>query len=207
MSPAAKSPPSLKAQFSALSEHIPRSQKLLLITLGIAAVAGTLGAAAIQKPWLEQRRLLQNRQRQEQERSTLLSTLQRQAGQLEKQKKAVLLQSGTSILISEVTRIASRSGLRIESVMPKTEVDFGPFTKIQIEVEGTSNLQSLLSFLSDLGRHEPLLKVDRMEIEGILTEEPVRAGERGEESVALPSRDHQRITLLISAFSQQGASQ
>jgi len=206
MSPAAKNVGSLKTQFSTLSEQIPRMQKLLIITLGIAVLTGAGGMAAIQKPWLEQRRLLLDRRKQEQEKSTLLSAIQRQAGQLEKQKKTVLLQGGTSILISEVSRLASKSSLQIESVMPKTEVNFGPFTQFQIEVEATSNLQGLLSFLSALERHEPLLKIDRLEAGEILSEETARPSEADGESAPLPSHERQRTTLLISAFSQQAAS-
>ncbi len=206
MSPAAKNAGSLKTQFSALSEQIPRMQKLLIMTLGIAVLTGAGGMVAIQKPWLEQRRLLLDRRKQEQERSALLAAIQRQAGQLEKQKQTVLLQGGTSILISEVSRLASKSGLQIESVMPKAEVHFGPFTKFQIEVEATSNLQGLLNFLSALERHEPLLKVDRLEAGEMLSEETTRSLGAGGESAPLPAQERQGTTLLISAFSQQAAS-
>lgn len=202
MSPAPKIQASLKAQWTALMEQIPRAQKLLLISVGIATAAGAAGAAAVHKPWSAKRALLLSRQKTGQEKSALLSTLQRQAEHLERQKKNVLLQGGTSVLIGEVTRLASKAGLRIESVMPKTEVTFGPFTKLQIEVEATSNLQNLLGFLSGVERHEPLLKIDRMEVGEIPKQEAADSAEAGSAPGSVPSRDLQRMTFLISAFAQ-----
>ena len=197
-----KSQALLKAQLSSWGEHIPRSQKLLFISIGIVVLTGTLGMIAIQGPWAEKRHRLLEEQQQEQDRSTLLLTIQRQAAQLEKQKKMALLQGGASILISEISRLANKAGIQIDSVVPKTEVNFGPFTKLQIEVEATANLQKLLNFLNSLAKHEPLLKVDRLEVGEI----PLEESSHEEVSTPPPAKENQKTTLLISAFFQQGAS-
>ncbi|MBI3615982.1 MAG: type 4a pilus biogenesis protein PilO [Candidatus Omnitrophica bacterium] len=193
----------LKSHLSSMGEQIPRSQKLLLLTIGMIVATGTAGLVFIHAPWVERRLLLLEQEKQAEERLTLASTLHRQTAELERLKKAVLLQGGTPNLISEVSRLASKAGLQIESVAPRTELNLGSFTRFQIEVEATSNLLNLLNFLGTLEQHEPLLKVDRLEIGEI----PAGESSRSEgEMLLVPSGEYQKATLVISAFSKQGGS-
>ena len=203
----ARAPGALQNLFSSWSEGVSLAQKLLILTL--LFLLGTLlaGFFFIHTPWQQQRRLLMDQQQQEQDRSKLLTNLHLQSKQLEKQKEKLLTQGGVLVLISEVTRLAAKAGIRIDSVTPKTEATLGAFTKSQIQVEATSNLKNLLAFLHDLEQHEPLLRVDRLELGESLSsgrkETAYPTWPQQEETSVLPDTDRQKTVLWISAFSQR----
>ena len=117
-----------------------------------------------------------------------------------------MMQGGTPFLTSEISRLASKFGLEIESVVPQPDLPVGPYLRSQIRVIANATFFDLLDFLRSLEKSEPLFKVDLLEIGT-----PTAGGPgRGAEKEAIPSlhfleNPRQRISMLISGFSRKGA--
>ncbi len=202
MSPA-KLQSSVQNWFSFLGD-VPKNQWIWLITAGITLSMVAVGFLGIQRPWQQQRRALQAQYDQEQEKTKLLSSINSKSSQLDKRKELLLLKGGTPILVSEVTRLASKTSLGIDSVIPQPETNFGPFTRLQIDVEATATFPNLLDFLNSMEQHEPLLKIDRMELSKLDSENIVPRA--GSDKMPAAGPDRHKISLSISAFSKQGVS-
>ena len=113
----------------------------------------------------------------------LLSEIGIQRQYLESQEKAVLLQGGASTLMGEVSRLATRMNMKVESIAPQPDISWGPYRRLQVRVVATASYSDLLRFARVLERHEVLFKLDQVEIDGLLS-------------------DRQKVVLLISGLSK-----
>lgn len=161
-----------------------------------------LGVTGIQKPWQARRYQLEQRHAEEQQRFDLLSAIRIQKAQLEKYEERALLEGGASVLTSEITRLASKAGVQIESLAPESEVPLGPYTRSQIRLSATSTFPDLLKFLRSLEDHNPLLKLDQLEM-GESSETSTYRTAATEKEAHFQETDRQKARLLISAFSRR----
>ncbi len=194
---------------SSWDEQVARPQKLLILTALVLAGTVLAGFLFIQAPWQQKRRLFLEDLQQEQERSQLLSSIHLQSKQLQRQKERLLLEGGTLVLISEVTRLAAQSKIQIDSVTPQPDMALGPFTQSQILVEARSRLPQLLQFLHEVEQHEPLMKVDRLEIGEAPASSrtgPLQGPSQEEGTVSSAVPEEQKTALRVSAFTRRGNS-
>ncbi len=178
-------------------ERIGRSQRIGLLSGALLLAALWVGTVGIYRPWAQNRSRLTEQIREEEERAELLSTIATQRGQLLDQQKKVLLPGGASGLTSEVSRLASQTGMQIESVAPQPQLSFGPYTQFQIQVVASTTTRQLLQFLRLLENHGSFLRVDQCEV----GTPPIPGGsgtERG--PIPLQESNPQRVALWISAF-------
>ena len=133
MSPAAGIKPgassSILSQISAAKSQINRTQQLLLVTLGMGILTLAIGVLMIQVPWQERRQQLTSRTGEEKERSELLRVIQRQKTDLQGIERTFLLKGGATGLASQISDLATQSGLQIDSVTPQPEIVTGPYTR------------------------------------------------------------------------------
>lgn len=176
MSPAAPIKPgvssSILSQISAAKSEINRTQKLLLVTLGMGLLTLAIGVLMIQVPWQERRQQLTSRTGEEQERSDLLRVIQRQRADLQETERTFLLKGGATGLASQISDLATQSGLQIDSVTPHPEVVAEPYIRFQLEILATGNLANLMRFLRTLEDHRPLLWVEQLDVEESAKDQP-----------------------------------
>jgi hypothetical protein len=202
-----KTPSALTHQIRDFSAHISGTQRFTLLTAGSLAVTIALGVVFIQIPWQEAREQLASEQQENAEQSALLLSLRGHLNKLKNKEKASLLEGGTPILTSEVIRIASESGLEIESVTPRDGASFGPYTKFQIQVTGFASSERLIKFLRLLEQHRPILLLDELETGSPKTFESTPSGFHSSAgygrsvSESFQPRPEQKIRLVISAVS------
>ena len=203
------SPQGLAAAWLArLEERVPRGRLLWIITAILLLGAIASGAAGVYGPWQQRKHQLELRFAEEQQRSELLSTIDLQNRQIKGQEEKILLQGGPTVLTREVTRVASKTNFQIESVAPRPDLSFGPYTRYQIQVVATAHYLDVLRFLQAIERQEPLLKVEHCEVGTPLQEtRPYgsygRAGSAPVQPISLEG-SRQKVTLLISTFSRRG---
>ncbi len=198
-------------RLSGFLEKIPRSQQILLLSVLVMSLTVLVGITAIYTPWRERRHLLEGRYREEEQRTHLLSVLHQQEGQISKQEKTFLFTGGgTPALTREVTRLASKNGVAIESVIPQNEVPFGPYKKFQVRILATSTFPDLLNFIRALEKYRPLLKIDQLELGGGPQQKgntlPRLLEKTFLEGTTTAPLNQERAKLLISAFSQGESS-
>lgn len=191
--------------------QIPREKQVGIVSAGILLSALTLGWLAVQQPYEGRRSLLENRIQQESKRTAILSHLASISGELLKIRSALLIQGGTPALTRQVTQLASQAGVRIESVSPQPEMTFGPYTRVQVRVVGACAYAQWVAFLRLLERHEPLLKIDELEVgerAQVLRRAKGASGQPSQppakEEENLP--DQPSVQWVIGAFSQREAS-
>ncbi len=187
-------------------ERIPRKQMQWGMTAGIFLLAASVGLIGIQQPWQKRRQQMGRQLQEEGERSRLLSTFNQQGSELKTKEEQLLLVGGTSVLTSEISRLASQAGLQIESVVPQPESTWEGYGRSQIQVAATATFTDLMRFLRLLERHRPALKLDRVEIGESFPTGGRRSSPAGQEG-PLPGvgiSGTQKIQLVISAFSGQG---
>ncbi len=186
-------------KMSGLIEQIPRAQRLLFLSILLCAVTAGVGFSAIYTPWQRQHQELEHRYSDEEQRANLLLTINRQGRQLKRQEKELLLETGgTSDLTGEVSRIASKSGIHIESVIPQNEIFFDPYTKFQIQILAASSFPDLVGFLQMVEKEIPILQVDQVDIMSL-----AQQSKNGMEPIP---PDRQKTKLLISGFAKRGPS-
>ncbi len=199
MSPAAGIKPgassSILSQISAAKSQINRTQQLLLVTLGMGILTLAIGVLMIQVPWQERRQQLTSRTGEEKERSELLRVIQRQKTDLQGIERTFLLKGGATGLASQISDLATQSGLQIDSVTPQPEIVTEPYTRFQLEILATGNLANLMRFLRTLEDHRPLLWVEQLDME----EPPT-------ETSSSTAKDQPKIRLLIGAVALQKVS-
>ncbi len=205
----------LPAWASKLTQIPPEKQLWIVSFLTLSAALG-IGLFGIQSPFQQRRGELESQYGKEQRRSSVLSGLSAIKGQLDKLQSALLIQGGTPALTRQVTKLASTAGVQIDSVSPQPEMTFGPYSRVQIRLLATSTYAQLLAFLQLLEGHEPLLKIDQLEVgepvapaavsrpPGAVTSPP--ATRPFPDTERAPSSDRQSIRLLIGAFSQRRSS-
>ena len=140
---------SLIHQIQDLGSLIAPGQQLWLASAGIALLTLGLGVALSQNPWQEQRQRMASRTSEQQQRLELLQVLETQSRAIRKQEEGILLEGGTPVLTSQLSRLAKETGVEIDSVTPRPETSMPPYTKYQIEVVATANLRKLTDFLPD----------------------------------------------------------
>ena len=213
MSPKSDSP-AIFAQLERWGGRVSRAQYLWAFTAAAFLATAFLGSFFIQAPWQQQRRILENRHREEIQRSELLMALgglQQRLGRLEEQ---ILLQGGTPVLTSEVTRLAANFELEIESIAPKEEISLYAYRKLQIEIQADATFSSLLLFLHALETHQPLFLVSEVEIERPMPSSdgsaysPVTTYPRGGPLSSLPSLEEldperQSVRMIVAAFARE----
>ena len=155
MSPAIA--PTKSGASSSILSQFNRTQQLLLITLGMGILTLAIGVLMIQVPWQERRQQLISRTGEEKKRSELLRAIQRQKADLEGIERTFLLKGGATGLASQISDLATQSGLQIDSVTPQPEVVAEPYTRFQLEILATVNLANLMHFLRTLEDHRPCL--------------------------------------------------
>ena len=199
MSPAAGIKPgassSILSQISAAKSQINRTQQLLLVTLGMGILTLAIGVLMIQVPWQERRQQLTSRTGEEKERSELLRVIQRQKADLQGIERTFLLKGGATGLASQISDLATQSGLQIDSVTPQPEIVTEPYTRFQLEILATGNLANLMRFLRTLEDHRPLLWVEQLDME-----------EHPTETSSSTAKDQPKIRLLIGAVALQKVS-
>jgi Tfp pilus assembly protein PilO len=187
-------------------ERIPRVQRMLLLVAIVLVATIMIGMSVIYTPWQQRRMTLMQQYSDEVQRASVIAAIKSQEEQLAAREKSFLLESGeTPALTSEVTRIASRMGVAIESVIPQTEMRIGSYTKLQIRVVATAAYSDLVRFINELEKHEPLLKIDALEVGdsgGRPNEDVYRRPETPSGGTSL-SMDRQKVRLLISAFAPE----
>ncbi len=199
------SSPSILFQINEAKSQITRTQQFWALTLGIGLVTLAIGIVGIQLPWQEQRQRLAVQYREEKERSDLLLELQRQRIYLQKMENQFLLQGGATVLEGQLSQLATQSGLQIESVTPQPEVVAEPYTRFQIEIIATGNLNNILQFLRTVETHRPLLWVEQMDI-GAPPTEVVPMMMAPEETSANKQQDQQKVRFLVGAVTRQKTS-
>ena len=218
MSPAPAGP-RLSSQMEKLTSRVSRSQLLLALTVGTVLATGFLGSFFIQAPWQQQRRILENRYAEEVRRSELLTALNGLIQRLDSLEQQILLQGGTPVLTSEVTRLATTSGLQIESVAPKPEIRLSAYRTLQIEVRASAAFNNLLLFLRALETQQPLFLVSELEIQRSTYRSSTDASYPGAYSAPTPyavdttglnlippveelDPERQNLRIVVAAFSQ-----
>ncbi|MBI3318347.1 MAG: type 4a pilus biogenesis protein PilO [Candidatus Omnitrophica bacterium] len=177
-----------------------------------ASIAGgtlLLGLTMIQGPSQEKQSALQQKIKEEEERSSLLLSIHSQKGEIKRQEKRLVLEGSTADLTSAVSRLASKSGVQIESVSPQPEIDLGGYTRIQVQLTATAAFSDIVGFIHAIEQHEPLLKVEQLQVAWLKP-----AGGSAPASEAYPSKakgppplpetGRQKAVLLLSAFSRTG---
>ena len=192
-----KAQTALLSQLNEARRQISQTQRIWMMNIAVLLVTGVLGVVTIQIPWQEHRQQLATQYADERERAELLQGILNQRTQLQVLEKKFLLEGGATALTGQVSRLATESGLQIESVAPQPELAVEPYIKYQIEILASSTLANVLQFLRSMETHEPLFWVDQLEI-GELPGEAMR-------SAGSPDDSH-RIKLLIGALTRQKAS-
>lgn len=208
MSPAKPSSP-LSSLLSRMGTRVPPAQRTTFMILAVVGIVLFIGMRGIFTPWQNKRRLLTEQLSQEKEKLNLLFSIQAQMEQLKKEEENILLPNGgTPTLTSEATRLASQTGLEIESVVPQPEIAFGPYTRSQIEITATAGFSSLLPFLHAIEKHTPLLKIDSLTIVSTSLQEKTSrmSYPLKEEAPGITQRDRQKVTVSISAYSRGSKS-
>ena len=128
-----------------------RTQQLWLLTAAMVLAAGLLGMVFVQGPWAQRRQQMGSQLEEEKQRSELLLAINRQSTSLKKSEAELLLEEGgTPVLTSEVSRLASESGLAVESVTPLPELTLAPYTQFEIEMVAMATSENLLHFLRSI---------------------------------------------------------
>ena len=208
MKPTEKAPTALFSQLNEVRGQITHTQRIWLMNVGVFLVTVVAGFVTIQIPWQEHRRQLAAQYAEETERSELLQEILNQRTQLQGLEKKLLLEGGATALTGQISRLASESGLQIESVAPQPELALEPYMKYQIEVLASSNLTDVLRFLRSIETHEPLFWVDQLEI-GELPSESLNfssASFDGQPTGQKQPAELHRIKLIIGALARQRAS-
>ena len=209
MSPATPIKPgvstSILSRVSAAKLQINRTQQLLLVTLGMGLLTLAIGVLMIQMPWQERRQQLTSRTIEEKERSELLRVIQRQKADLQGLERACLLKGGATGLASQISDLATQSGLQIDSVTPRPEIVAEPYTRFQLEILATGNLANLMRFLRTLEDHRPLLWVEQLDVEEPAAE--TASVVTFDEKLVFKQKDQQNIRLVIGAVDRQKVSE
>lgn len=157
--------PSLSNRLQDLGARISPTQRLWLVSVGIAAAASLIGNTLIQTPWRERSRQLAARYTDQQQRIELLRALEQQDRMVSQRGKGQLLEGGSPVLTDQISRIAKENKIAIQSVTPQGETALAPYTKHQIEVKTLARIEDLARFLHAIEHHQPFLTVDEMEID------------------------------------------
>ena len=190
-------------------ERIPRVQRVMLLVFLVLVGTVLVGVSMIYTPWQQKRAEMERLYGEELQRANIISTIKNQEEQLANREKFFLLESGeTSVLTSEITRIASKTGVAIESVVPQNDARIGSYTKLQIRVVGAAVFSDLLRFIYALEKHEPVLKIDQLEIGDVphLQSDEVYRRPDASQASTTRSTDRQKVKLLISAFTPERRS-
>ncbi len=190
---------------SGIFERIPRVQRILLLVFIVLVGTLLIGTTMIYTPWRQRRAEIEHRYGEETQRMNAISAIKNQEEQLAEREKSFLLESGeTAALTSEVTRLASKTSVSIESVLPQSSLRIGSYTKLQIRVVAAAAFGDLLRFMYALEKHEPLLKIDQFEIGEFSRTQPedntYRAGSTAQAERAASNTDRQKVRFLISAY-------
>ncbi len=209
MSPAATpvrttSSPSILSQINEAKSQINRTQQLLLVTAGILIATVGIGVTVIHLPWQEKRQSLASRYSEEKERSELLRAIQRQKAELQDLEGKFLLQGGATVLAGQISKLATQSGLQIDSVTPQPEVVVEPYTRFQIEILAIGNLANVLRFLRAIEEHRPLLWVEQLDM-GESPMETVSSFMTEDEKATAKMKDRQKVRFQIGAVTRQRA--
>ena len=184
-----------------LGDRISRTQKLLAMTTSI--LLGTLGIAffGIYQSWQQNRLQLEKQYGLERNRMELLSKINDNRQHLEKLEARLLLTEGD--VTDKISRLADKSGIQIELITPQPDVSLGLYSESQLQVIATATFPDLLQFLRSLEQHDPLLKIDQLEIgepTSQLPQGPFRTYERLKTFSI--ENDRQKVKLLVGAFSK-----
>lgn len=201
--PVKGSAPSILSQINEVKSQINRTQLLWLITFGVVLLTLLIGVALIQLPWQERRRSLAAQYAEEKERSELLLGIKRQKTELQDIESKYLMTGGATGLASQVSNLASQSGLQIDSVTPQPEVSVEPYTRFQIEIIAMGDLATALRFLHTVEEHRPLLWVEQLD----MGELPDTAGFAREEDMNLETTGRQKVRVMLGAISRQTAGE
>ncbi len=196
--------PSLSAQLSDLKAQINRTQRVWLMSVGVALVMLFIGMSVIQGPWQIKRQRFAKVVAEEEQRSQLLTQILGQKKRLGKLGENLLLIGGAPVLAREVARLATESGLAVESVVPRPETTFDHYKKLQIKVIAEAGYAEVVSFLRAAESFRPMLIVDRMEM-GSPRQEALSGYSLVRQTQVKkyePAKKH-RVELLISAFSEE----
>lgn len=211
--PAGPSAANLQIQLSQLKGRFSPRQWIWLLS-GLLLL-GTLGIGwiGIQIPWQTKRWQLEQEYQQEVQRSKFISEILRTQQDLKALEASFLFPGGPPALTQEISSIATRSGIKIESILPKPTVHWGPYRQLQIELAGAASFESLILFLHNVERHEPFLHIDHLEIGdsqvGMLEGTP-QPFVRPRRSAPQPPRPietgEEKIHLLVSSFDRVGST-
>lgn len=186
--------PALKGQLNEWAGQVSHAQRVLWISVGILALTLGIGIFAIQIPWQESRKRIAKLQHENTERSQVLLSLQRSHNALKKTEQQFLLEGGSPVLTSQVTRLAAEAGVKIDSVAPRSESPLEPYVKFQVEVSATAESSQLLAFLQKIESHRPLLGVEELEIG-----QPT-PGFRKPPAGEAPPEETPKVRLLIGSY-------
>ncbi len=199
--------PSILSQINEAKSQITRTQRLMLISAGIVLATAVIGLIGIQMPWQERRQRLAAQYNEEKERSEQLVAIQRQKTELKGMESQLLLEGGVTGLAGQLSRLATQSGLQVESVTPQPEIAADPYTRFQIEITATSNLANILQFLRVIEDHRPLFWIEQMEMGEAATDSSY-ATSMGllEEVGPYKPKTRQKVRFLIGAVGRQKSS-
>lgn len=149
---------------AAIQSQLSSGQKLLFISIGLLSITILTGIFLIQIPWQEKKERLSKDYTDEQGKTDLLSAIEKLQKNSKTLERKHLYTEGISGLTSQITRIASQSGLRIDSITPQPETPYPPYTRIQVEIIANSPLMNVSQFLSAVEQAEPALSVNWVDL-------------------------------------------
>ncbi|MCM8811816.1 MAG: type II secretion system protein M [Candidatus Omnitrophica bacterium] len=175
----------------------------MVVTLFIGTML--LGISTIYTPWMTRRQELERQYSEELQRGSVIANIKNIEEQLAQQEKKLILKDGdTPLLTREITRMASRAGVEVISVLPQNELRIGNYVKLQIRLDAAAGYADLVRLIHAIERYEPILQIDQLEMGNPpqMTQSDVyRRVDTSATSIQVEAgQGRQKIKLLISAF-------
>ena len=140
--------PGLPSSSANILDRVPKVQRMLILGTLVLIGTGLIGVSLIYTPWQQRRLELAKQLDEEQQRANVILAMKGHEEQLAEKEKSFLLEPGeTPVLTSAITRLASKTGVAVESVVPQNELRIGGGSYAQDpakEFEGINNFLASL---------------------------------------------------------------
>ncbi|MBI4355473.1 MAG: type 4a pilus biogenesis protein PilO, partial [Candidatus Omnitrophica bacterium] len=142
-----------------------RNKRLPLILGGLIALATlVLGLQMVVRPGLSRLRENQTLLAEERQKSELVRQLQDQLARMEPWQRRLSSDQMMEWLVSELTRLARESGVRVIAIQSHPVTHAPEATSVSVSLEIESSYHELGRFLSLVESSPPLILVERIEI-------------------------------------------
>lgn len=139
-------------------------KKILFISAAVALLAVFIGVAFIYGPFISRKVGLRNRIIEERKRNLYLAQIKILKEHVNLYEERLPEQKSLSLLLDEVSRLASESGLEIISIKPEPPEDKGRFIKFSIRLKADLTYHRLGSFLSKFESSKKFIKIENIQL-------------------------------------------